>query len=125
MAVSSFAAVEPNELPRLKKLAAPDKARMNIAACELDEEIFLSTDNRYANLRVFDAQGVETPYLVRTQKRKKKVTSEHTVSVIKNNLNILSDNKIEIIFTKKGDKTKDFPTALIINTSLKRLSSVT
>jgi len=104
--------------PFSKEVQQPDGEVRNVAAFRLDEEIFAASDDGYANVRLFDAEGNEKPFLVRTAKTKKTETVEHAVLVETAGFQKLPDNSVEVIYSLKKEAGAG-PSAIVFVTTLK------
>ncbi|MFC1497724.1 hypothetical protein ACFLS1_04505 [Verrucomicrobiota bacterium] len=105
--------------PLTKDLKTEKAGSRKIASFILDEEIFAATKNNYSNLRIFDDNNVETPFLVRCQRQNKSVVHEHEVPVKTIAFELLPDNRIEVVLEKKKQNPKLLPEIIIISSSQK------
>jgi hypothetical protein len=88
-----------------------------MGAFRLDEELFLNTVEDYANVRIFDDRGVETPSMVRPLLRSREVTRETPVSVRNVDLKILPDNRLAIIVERENSASREPATLLALKSS--------
>jgi hypothetical protein len=116
--VMAFAGTQPTDFPLQKQLEPPEIIKRDVASAELDEEVLSQTEDNYSNVRVFDSNNVETPFLVRSKRRKKSVVREYSVSMNSVSLKELPENRIEIVLSQKEGKLAS-PGVVVFATRLK------
>ncbi len=113
-----FAGIPTSDFPLQKQLKPPKTIKRDVASAELDEQVLLQTKDNYSNVRIFDINNVEIPFLVRSKRRKKSVIQEYSVSMNNISLKELPDNKIEIVLAQKNDSLAS-PDVIVFSTHLK------
>jgi hypothetical protein len=108
------AAAPAEAFPRVKALRPAAPPTRQIASFDLDEALFAATDRSYANLRILDEEGAETPFLVRCKKEKKTVLSETATPARTVALETLPDNRIEIVVER--EETGQTAAAILLHT---------
>ncbi len=89
--------------PFVKRLAIQGESSLALGACVLDSDVYATAHSSYANLRIVDDSGVETPYIVREKTTVVTSTREREITTRINNLKELDDNKIEIVVEVVGN----------------------
>jgi len=99
-AVAPCGAAHPAQFPYQKALAAPDEPGKRFGLFALDDALFAATDRAYANMRIYDGTGTETPFLVRARTEERAIVREHLVPTRKVRLDPLPGNQIQIIIER-------------------------
>ncbi|MCG2712755.1 MAG: hypothetical protein L6416_10610 [Candidatus Omnitrophica bacterium] len=109
-----------NECLFYKEIAAPKNIENEVGAVTFDSQMYLNTDNAFANLRIYDAKNNEIPYLVRKLRGKEIIIKEDPLKMKILSLEELPDNSLSIIVerdAKEQKKIKFVPSELTIKTS--------
>jgi len=100
---SHDAAAKPSDFPFVKEVNVPPNAVKEIASIVIDDDIYSRTDDRYANMRMFDQQDNEVRFLLRQLTKTKEELDEFDVSLVTLSFRELADNRIEIVLEKEPD----------------------
>lgn len=112
-------AVEAELYPSVKDITAQKGTSGEVGSFEIDEELFAGTDDTFSNLRVLDGDNNEVPFLVRCRRGREVVTNEVRVGLNTTALDVLPDNRIEILLEKKESFSNALPSFLAFSTKLK------
>ncbi|NLE39356.1 MAG: DUF3999 domain-containing protein [Pirellulaceae bacterium] len=84
---------------------AADSTREDILAVELDSDVYEATGKGFADLRVFDAGGKQTPFRLE-RATEDRVTTVHEAHPVKtHSLKEGADNRIELIVSQEANET--------------------
>ncbi|MFH1062289.1 MAG: DUF3999 family protein [Candidatus Omnitrophota bacterium] len=121
LAVCLAAPVSANEFLFYKELTAPENMEQEVGAATFDSQLYLNTDNDFANLRIYDAKDKEVPYLVRKLRGQEKILTESPVAMKILSLEELANNRLSIVLEIDDEKQKQkeliIPSDVIIKTS--------
>ncbi len=107
VAVSTLplSAITPGTFKSFKTLQPPSGSSSGIGSFTLDSEVFDMLDAPKANLRLFDASGLETPFLVRLKIPLRTIESFRPFAPAKiDTFKALENNRIEMVVTRNPDQ---------------------
>lgn len=113
---SGATAASVRSFPTRRDLQPPAERNQPIGSVTLDEAVYEATDDAYANLRLFDDAGTETPFIVRPRRQEQSVPREYEVAFRQTDFHVLPDNQIQIRLEK--DRSLDAPIAIAFDTPL-------
>lgn len=116
---SASGGMKPEMFPWVRPLTPASEPQRTIGSFRLDEVLFLSTAEDYANLRVFDDRGLEAPCLVRPLQRSREIVREVGVGSRNVDLKILPENRLAIVAEREDGASRDPITLLAIKTGLR------
>lgn len=90
----------------LKREESPDTSS-RFGSFDIDEEIYSVLNKDQSNLRIIDSSGAEVPFLLRTRKGEREISTQRPIPLKKVSFNKLPDNRIEIELSKEDDKHYD------------------
>jgi hypothetical protein len=102
LGASAHAATAPGLFPLEKTITLQADHRAEVGQWVMDADLFSALDNPYGNLRLYDTNGKETPFLIRNKADTRSVVSYAPVSVSSSveSLRQLPDNHIELVVTR-------------------------
>jgi len=105
--------------PFVKELVPPGQTESVLSAVALDEDVFAETGDLFANLRLFDRDGRETPFLraVATQTRTVERTVEVPVRIL--DFKLLPENRCEIVIERTDEMRGPAVGELFLQTPLR------
>jgi len=109
-----------NEYSFYKEVIAPQKIENEAGAITFDSDMYRNTDNSFANLRIYDENNSEVPFVVRKLRGDEKKTREYSIKMNILSLQELPDNRLSLILErdkKDQEKRELFPSDVTIKTS--------
>ncbi len=116
MTASLCAAMKPEAFPFHRTLLAPDSQSNEIAVFRFDGILYRQTNQWFSNMRLFDDQSREVPFLVRTVTSDTTVTHDIRVTLKQLTFKKPAGNRMEIVFSRERDDS--IPTELNIATPI-------
>ncbi|MBU1087938.1 MAG: DUF3999 family protein [Candidatus Omnitrophica bacterium] len=114
-------AASANEFLFYKSITAPENIKNEVGAATLDSQIYGNTNNDFANLRIYDSQDNEVPFVVRKLRGREKLIMEQPVAMKILSLEELPENRLSIVLERPEEKNKpredSIPSDVIIKTS--------
>ena len=105
-ALPALAAVTPAQFPVLKELEPAPGPGAEVAGFNLDSDMFARLDDGFANLRLYDSTGQETPFWIKRKTRPKYVTQDVTYPAEVVSVHELPGNRIEVILKRDSQQPK-------------------
>jgi hypothetical protein len=116
VAFSLQSSVEPGSFLFKKVLEAPGSLSSETGVFRIDGELYRRTADNFTDLRIFDANGKEVPFVIRHITANDTDTVHFSVDLEMENLVELPENRMALIF--KRDEKDSVPSELFIATSL-------
>jgi hypothetical protein len=88
----------------MKALNPPDGDGRSLGSIRMDDELLTSTAADYADLRILDETGQETPCTVRTLREKKRITRELAMPMRVVAFRELPTNRVEIVLQRENEE---------------------
>jgi len=105
-----------DDFPLAKDIKPPKGATRNAAAFLLDEDLFAGTDHGYTNMRVFDDQDREVPFVARRKLHRKVAVDEFLLSMRTTKFGLLPENRAEIVLRREDDRQELLPSLIEVQT---------
>lgn len=102
-----------------KKAQALQATAGEVGAILLDGDIYLNTDDSFSNLRLYDENKTEVPFVVRKSRGNRPQSTKVLLKMKARELQELAGNKLSLIFeqeSNKAEKVKSVASELVINT---------
>lgn len=116
---AAFGSLGKTSFPFMKSLAPMDEPSHRIGAFRLDEEIFVATDRKCSNMRVFDDNGVEIQFLVRPLMRSRTVVRENEVRVTATDFKLLPENRFSLVVSRRDERSVLPVSVLVLSSALR------
>jgi len=106
----------------IKTLDQDGLTREDIAAADLDDDVYAETRDNLADLRLRSDDGMETPFLLEKATRSSPVYVDERVPTVRDGLELLDDNRMRVTLHRKDTDTP--PAYLVIETPLRNYEKV-
>ena len=106
LGATAQAATAPGIFPVEKILSTQSNRYSEVGQWIMDNDLFDALDDAYGNLRLFDKDGRETPFLVRNKADTRSIVNYTPVSVSSSveSLRQLEDNRVELVVVRKASE---------------------